>query len=45
VLNNLANILNTEEELAKIFVRIEPAKMITDITGDDANDLEFICVL
>ena len=42
VLNNLANILNTEEELAKIFVRIEPAKMITDNNIEDKAFMFFV---
>jgi uncharacterized protein DUF3800 len=42
VLNKLAEIINVEEELAKIYVRIEPAKMITDNNIEDKAFMFFV---
>ena len=42
VLTRLADILNTEEELAKIYVRIEPAKMIAESNIEDKAFMFFV---
>ena len=42
VLKRLAEILNVEEELAKIYVRIEPAKMISESNIEDNAFMFFV---
>ena len=42
VLHQLAEIINSEEELAKIYVRIEPAKMVTDSNIEEKAFMFFV---